>query len=77
MDCSVCNNSRKVAAEGETYPCPVCEDYVVWSDENCRLVDGHTKRERLIPSQAAMRKSGKRSDKTSSTETMSSSAKVK
>lgn len=28
MNCSVCNNKRKVEYEGHIETCPVCEDYV-------------------------------------------------
>jgi hypothetical protein len=34
INCAVCSNTRKVNYEGHIETCPVCEDYLVWGNQD-------------------------------------------
>lgn len=34
MNCPVCSNVRKVECEGEVTDCPVCEEFIVWREQD-------------------------------------------
>lgn len=38
INCGTCGNTRKVTYQEEEITCPICEEYIVWRDEDVSTI---------------------------------------